>query len=282
MLDFSNVTGTSRRGRTPIGIILIVWAGTAWGQDAAELVRKSTEHDQQNFERLKNYTYQQRMETRSLDSKGKVTSAESKTNEVVILVGRPYDKLIAKDDKPLPEKEAKLEQEKLDKEFAKRSRLSAEEAAKLEKEREADRKYLREVPDAYDFRLLGQDTVSGKPAWIVQADPKASFKPRDSQAKVLSKVRAKFWIDKKDLQWVKMEAEVIDTIALGLSMVRIAPGGILSFEQTHVNDDVWLPARFSVKAGARLALLFNRQMEIDAIYSGYKKFQSDSRVVAAK
>src|SRR5271157_3035633 len=89
-------------------------------QDALDIVRKSLDRDANNYERSKNYTYLARQEERELDGSGKVKSAESQTYDISILAGRRYERLVAENDKPLPAKEQKKEQEKLDHELAKR------------------------------------------------------------------------------------------------------------------------------------------------------------------
>ena len=262
-------------------ILLAVFATCSlWAQDPLEIVRRSLDRDLSNFERLKDYTYQQREENREYDAHGKVKKTESETSDVLILAGRPYERVIARNDKAVSEKDARKEQDKMDRELTRRQNLSAKEQAKLEKERAENRKFLREVPDAFSFRLVGEETISGKPAWVIDAEPRADFHPKDAGAKVLSKVRAKIWIDQGEYQWVKAEAEVLDTLSFGLALFRLAPGGRLNFEQTRINDEVWLPAHIYVRADARLAYVKKLRAEIDVTYRDYKKFQADSRIVS--
>ena len=54
----------------------------------------------------------------------------------------------------------------------------------------------------------------------------------------------------------------------------------VSFEQTSVNGEVWLPSRISVRAEARIAILKKMRAEIDITYREYRKFQADSKIVA--
>ena len=92
-------------------------------------------------------------------------------------------------------------------------------------------------------------------------------------------MRAKVWVDKSEYQWVKAEAEVLDTISMGLALFRLAPGGTIRFEQTRVNDEVWLPAHVLIRADARVAYVKKIRAEIEVNYTNYKKFQSDSKIV---
>jgi hypothetical protein len=263
--------------RYPIFLLL---ASAVFAQDANEIIRRASDRDFTNFETRKNYTYQERTELRQYDGKGKLSKTEVETNEILILEGQPYEKLIARNDKPLSEKDAAKEQKKLDNEVQKRKNQSAKENARLEKERLEEKKYLREFTEAFNFKIVGEDTVSGKPTWVISVIPKPGYRPKESNAKVFTKLRGKVWIDQGEYHWVKAEGEAIDTLSFGLFLFRVAPGATLSFEQTSVNGEVWLPSRISVRAEARIAILKKMHAEIDITYRDYKKFQADSKIVA--
>jgi hypothetical protein len=265
-----------------LAILAICVLSAVCGQNAADIMKRSIDRDFDNFEQQKNYTYQEREQDRQFDAKGVVTKTETETSEVLILGGRPYEKLVAKNDKPLSDKDARREQEKMDRELARRRNLTDAEKAKLEKERGEQRKFMRQLPEAFTFRLEGEESISGKPAWIIDADPKPGFKPASAQARLLSKVRGKIWVDQSEYQWVKAEAEVLDTISLGLALFRLAPGGVIHFEQTRVNDEVWLPAHVLVRADARIAYVKKIRAEFEVDFKDYKKFQSDSKIVSVE
>ncbi len=246
---------------------------------ADEIVERSIDRDWTDFSILKNYTYQQQTEFRQLGADGRVSSSRSETSEILILGGRRHEKLLARDGKPLSDSEARREQAKLDREVAKVQQESESQKRKYERERAENRKFIREVPAAFTFKLVGTDVVSGKPAWILDAEPKPDFVPQRANARNFKKVRARVWIEQGTYHWVKMDAQVIDTLSFGLGLVRIAPGGTVHFEQVHVNDEVWLPSQILVKADARLALLKKLRTELQISYRDYKKFQSDSRIL---
>ncbi len=249
--------------------------------DAREIVRRSVERDWTDFESRRNYTYEQLLETRDLARDGSVTHTKSETREMLVLNGRPYERVIARDGKPLTPSETRREQEKLDREAERRMHETPAEQAKWAKERDEERRYIREIPEAFDFKLLGSENVSGRPAWVIDAEPKPGYRPALSQARIFTKVRAKIWIEQATYHWVKMDAVALDTLTFGFGLVRVAPGGTLHFEQTRVNDEIWLPARAVIRADARLALIKKLRAEFDVTYRGYKKFQTDSRIVGA-
>jgi hypothetical protein len=259
--------------------IFLLIASAALAKDANDIIRRATDRDFTNFENRKNYTYQERTELRQYDGKGKLSKTDVETSEILILESQPYERLVARNDKPLSEKDAAKEQRKMDKEVEKRRQQSASEKAKLNKERLEEKKYLREFTEAFDFKVVGEEAVSGKPAWILSVTPKPGYKPRDSQAKMFTKLRGKVWIDKGEYHWVKAEGEAIDTLSFGFFLFRVAPGATVSFEQVRVNEEVWLPSHISVRAEARIALLKKMHAEIDITYREYRKFQADSKIV---
>ena len=256
-----------------------VFLAQAYAQDATEIIRRSVEHDAYNFERFKNYTFLERVEERRYGRDGKLSSKDVETYEFMVLGDRPYGKLVQRDDKPLPEKEARKEQEKADRESSKRQHESASDKAREDKDRAEQRQYLREVPDAFNLTLQGTEQIAGRPVWIIAAQPKPGYKPKLKRAELLTKLRGKIWVDQADYQWVKAEVEVISPISFGFGLIRLAPGSILNFDQVRVSDEVWLPAHISVRADARLAYLRKLREELDVTYRDYQKFQADSHVV---
>jgi hypothetical protein len=254
--------------------------------DPREIVRKCIELDQTNWVRMKDYTWIAHETTRHLDSAGKLASEDSEAWETVILFGRPYHKTTERHGKPLSPEEQKKEQGKIDRATAKLERESPQERqthlADYEKEREKDRAFLREIPDAFDFRLEGEEKIDGREAWVIHAAPKVGYRPKHGDAHAFKKVEGKIWIDKSEFQWVRLEAKTIDTISWGLCLARLNPGATLVFEQTRVNDEVWLPKRELVSGSGRFVLLRRVSEQQETTWNNYRKFHVDSKIVATK
>jgi len=247
--------------------------------DPLEIVRRSVERDWTDYASRKNYTYQERTEMREYTRGGGQAASHSETSDVMILGGRPYERLTARDDRPLPAGEARKQQQRLDRELIKRQRESRAERIRYQKERAEDRAFVREIPEAFTFRLVGTSAVSNQPAWVIEAQPKSGYRAVHSQAKNFAKVRAKIWIEQATFHWVRLDAEVLDTISAGFGLLRVAPGGTLHFEQIRVNDEIWLPSNILVRYEARLAFVKKLRGEFEARYSNYQKFRSDSKIV---
>jgi len=248
-----------------------------------QLFRVVAEKDMENDKQLRDYTYIEHNEQRSLDGKGQVKSTEVKTYEVMELYGEQVERLIEKDDKALNPKDAAKEEEKIQKVIDKRKNESESDRRKREereeKDREDDRKFVREVADAYNFTLLGTELIGGREAWVIEGEPRPEFVPQMKESKYLSKFRGRVWIDKSDLQLAKMDVECLDTISWGLFLARFHKGTRVMLEQTRVNDEVWLPLHVTAKIDARLALLKNFDVEVDQTYRDYKKFRATTKIV---
>jgi hypothetical protein len=265
-------------------LVLLAAACSLHAQDPREIVRKSVELDQADWARMKDYTWIARETDRSLDSRGQVKSEKTDEWETVVLYGEPHHRMLQRDGKPLTAEDQRKEQQKLDKAVAKLEQESPQQRARreaeYEKEREKDREFLREVPDLFDFKLLGDQKIDGHDVWVISGTPKPGYHPKRSDAKPLLKVQAKMWIDKAEYQWVRLEAETTATISFGLFIARLNPGAKLVFEQTRVNDEVWLPKREIISGAGRLGLVKKLAGEQETTWNNYRKFQVDSKVVA--
>jgi hypothetical protein len=239
--------------------------------------------DLQNQKQARDYTYIAREIENKLDGKGETKSTEVKTYEVLEIYGEPVQRLIAKNDKPLDDKQAAKEEEKIQKIIDKRKNESENDQQKREqkqeKEREDGRKFVREVADAYNFTLLGTELVGGREAWVFQGEPRPGFEPHMKESKFLSKFHGRVWIDKSDLQMAKLDVEAIDNVAVGWVLARIHKGTRFMIEQTRVNDEVWLPRYLTFKVDARIALLKGFRMDGEESFRDYKKFRTSSKIV---
>ena len=252
-------------------------------QQMQQLFRVVAAKDLENDKLQHNYTYIERQVENKLDKSGDTKSSEVKTYEILEIYGEQVQRLISKNDKPLDAKDAAKEEEKIQKIIDKRKNESDDERRKREekeeKQREDDRKFVTEIADAYDFKLVGSEAVNGRQAWVIDGEPRPGFQPHMKEAKFLPKFHGRVWIDQDDLQLAKMDVEALDTISWGLFLARFHKGSRFMLEQTRVNDEVWLPRQLAVKVDARLALLKSLDVDIEQTFRDYKKFRTSSKIV---
>ncbi|HKR33144.1 MAG TPA: hypothetical protein VJT08_21875 [Terriglobales bacterium] len=258
--------------------------GTLSAEQIRDLIQKVAANDIENDKRQRDYTYIERDVENSLDGKGHTKSTETKTYEVLNIYGEQVQRLIEKNDKPISDKEAAKQEEKIQKIINKRQNESEKDRQKRKereaKDREEGRQFEREIADAYNFTLLGTELVGGREAWAISAEPSPGFIPHMKYANYLSKFHGRIWIDKADVQMSKMDIEALDTVSWGLFLARFHKGSHFMIEQTRINDEVWLPRQVAFKIDVRLALLKSFDMDAEQTFRDYKKFRTDSKIIS--
>jgi hypothetical protein len=249
------------------------------GHDAKEIVKRAIGRELENHRNLANYTWQTRNVTAV-----KGSDTKSKTYENFNIDGTSYRKLIEKDGKPLSAAEAQDEQAKMDREIQKRKNESPSQRARRqateEKEREEGVRFRNEVLQAFDFTMEGDETIGQYKTWRIRADQHPGFKPSSRDGKHLAKVKGKIWVDQASGEWLKFEMETTDKITWGAFIASVAPGSRIVAQQMRVNDELWHPQWIKIAANAR-ALWKHWDATIDVAYQNFRKFQTDSKLIAA-
>jgi hypothetical protein len=199
----------------------------------------------------------------------------TKTYQVMMILGSPYQRLVAVNEKPLPVDMQQAEQRKLEQAIAARRKESprqrAQRMAKYERDRKRDHLLMEQLTEAFDFRLQGTQKLGPHEVYLLQARPRADYQPPNSQAKVLTGMEGQLWIDTKTYQWVKVEAIVVHPVSIAGFIARVEPGTRFELENVPVAENVWLPKHFAMKASAKVLLMFNHNQQEDDTYFNYHK-----------
>jgi hypothetical protein len=263
---------------------LVVFCGICAGQSAEDprsLVARAVAADDHSDRLARDYTYKVRNEIVELDGAGGVKATHSTVDEVLYIGGKRYFRPLEKNGKALPADQQRKEDQKLDRAVKEANRLTdAERSTRLadaERERARQRADFKDIPEAFDFKLVGDAVVSGRAAWEIAARPRASY--HGKLHGIVNNVEGTLWIDKRDSNWVKFEAEVLNPFRLGWFLARVDQGTHISYQMMRVNDELWVPEKVVLRASARLVLLRRVNIEQHVSFSDYRRFQSDSRIV---
>jgi hypothetical protein len=261
----------------PVVLLILASAPAGLAQpDLNTLVRDSVYNYQRSMLQGQQWSYTQ-TDVNCADGK-----KEIEVSEIIPLDGTPYQRVIAKNGEPLSASDRRKEDQKFDRELRKRQEESPEERkARLEKYQK-DRAFIEEVPDAYDFKLIGEDTVEGRPAWVVSLTPKPGFVPRSSHAELLRHIEGKLWIDKQDQQWAKAEAHVIDTINIGYIVARIEPGARITLGLSRVNSQLWVTKEITINGAAKVLLVHTKNLDEQLTFTGYHQDKPTGPQVARR
>lgn len=251
--------------------------------DAREIIRRAVAADEHNWRMAQNYAFLQRVEYRRPDAQGMVKVVDVRTYNVTLQDGTPYRELVQKHDRPLPPAEEWREQASLAKSIAGRRQETEGERAKRRSayQRPPDwrREAWHELPEGFDFQLVGEGTQDGHSVFIIDAIPRQGYQPRTRTAKLFPSLKCRFWVDRQEHQIVRMEVEVVDTIWVGLFLVRVAKGSRVTLELTRVGEGVWMPDLLQVFASARLGLLKTLHINEQIHYSRYTSVPAAARKV---
>jgi hypothetical protein len=234
--------------------------------DARQIVGLSVAATERSWQARDHYTYLERDEDRRLDSLGRVKSEDVDVTRMTLVNGARFEQLMEHNGQLPSAKEQKKSDEDLDK---LKHETPVEQTARLQKDQE-NRSFLRDLLEAFDFHLIGEETVGGRPAYVLQATPHPGYRAHGKYGKMFSKVEGRLWVDKQDFGWVKVDGEVTQSFSMGLFVARVQRGSRIILEQTCVGGAVWVPKRLEMRASARILFLKSLDIERVLTYSDYR------------
>jgi hypothetical protein len=248
-------------------ILVVAMAVASFAQsDADTIIEGSVEANAADWKAAPDYDFVER---------DRQPRGATKTYDELMILGSPYERLVAVNGKPLsPEQEAG-EKRKLDATSDERKNEPQQERgkriARYEKHRRGDQLLMEQLTKALDFNLVGEQKLGEQEVYVLKATPRPGYKPPNTQARVLTGMEGELRIDKKTFQWVKVEATVIHPVSIAGFLAEVEPGTHFELEKMSLDDHLWLPKHFAMKSRAKIFLLFTRKSQADETYSGYHK-----------
>ena len=233
------------------------------------------------------YTYTEKSIERQLDSNGKLKKTETKFYEVYPSADEQftYKKLISQDDTPASAGAINKGYNDYGRRRQEWQRRSEQENADLkrhreEKEVEAKRKEEDSVNEAfrlYKITMIGRDQMEGVPVIGLSFEPRPDYEPKTEGGKILMKVSGKAWFSEEDHEYVRIEAELKDSLSFGLGfIVRLNKGTHMIFQRRKISKDVWLPLVSHFEGTGKLLFLKGFRIDRETIYSNYHKSSAET------
>lgn len=234
--------------------------------DVRTIIQRSVAANEADWNATPQYSYFERDQ----DPKG-----GTRTFEVMMILGSPYQKLVETNGKPLSAADQAKEEQKLQQTIAQRcnenSQQRAQRIAKYERDRKRDHLLMDQLTQAFDFTLAGEEKLGPFEVYALTATPRPGYQPPNNQAKVLTGMEGKLWIDKQSFQWVRVEAQVIHPVSIEGFLAQVQPGTHFELEKAPVAPNVWLPKHFAMRASAKVLFIFGHNEQEDESYWGYHK-----------
>lgn len=247
---------------------------------AAEIVHKSVAANLADWKAQPEYAYRELDVKSKADSTGQTRSEQSRTYEVMMIEGSPYNRLIAIANEPLGRAQQQLEQIKLNAETARRQNESGRDReariAKYQNERAEEHTLMQQMVAAFTFRLSGEEQIHGTDCYVLDAVPKPDYTPPVQRARVLKGMQGRLWIDKAHYHWVKVQAEVTSPVEFGLFIAKVKPGTRFELDQAPVGD-VWLPKCFTETVNATVLGFYSMRSKEEDHYSDYHQTMLSAR-----
>ena len=265
--------------------------------DIPALLRDISKNQDENDERVGDYTFTRKVTERELNDRGEVKKEKVTVYEVYPVVGSNWVwKLVSENGVPLtPEREAKEQKrvaEELEKSVRdvprhkeKREREKARRAEQRKKSRaksgggEADEDdddieistFLR----ACELFSPRREHFRDRDVIVFDFRPRAGFRPANQGETIVSKLSGVIWVDPAERQVMRLEARLVDDFKIGGGLVAsIKPGSSFIFEQTRLENGVWLPRFSQVNASARIFLFKGMSVNEMHEFSDYKRFSA--------
>lgn len=116
---------------------------------------------------------------------------------------------------------------------------------KFERRRSERREQVDATLEAFRARWLGREEVNGRMAAKIELTPNPDFRPKTRNAGFFQHVRALVWVDERDEQLARVEAEIIRDISVGGGVLgKLYRGGTFRMEQRPAEGGVWVPVRY--------------------------------------
>jgi hypothetical protein len=240
--------------------------------DANEYVRALVGAQQKREEALSAYTYDVTEMRDDLDGEGRVKRRRTRSWEVYYVRGRPVRRLVARDGRPLPEKERA-------KEDAKARALAADVAAGRAVTEQPGTRVSR-ILERYDFSFAAREEREGRCALVFDFTPRRGSFDLERDA-VLRRLAGRLWVDEEERAVVHVS--VRNTAGLRFALGLGASVSSLGFEAEFARMElgVWLPRRVEVHAEGRKLLVVGFRTRTTTTFTNYRRFAVDVEERAA-
>ena len=234
---------------------------------AEDILRRSVANTNADWAAAPQYEFTERD---TVTRNGKRTT---KTYRVLMIEGSTYNELIAVNGRTLTAAQGQGEDQKVQQEIKRRHSESPSARQKrlteYQNERRQDHVLMSEMVKAFDYTLIGEESVNGRRCFVLQAKPKPGYSPPNRDTQVLRGMRGQMWVDAEQYQWVRVHAEVFQPVRFGLFFAQVKPGTEFTLEQKPVDGKLWLPSHFTMNVKARI-FLSSRSSADDEVYSDYR------------
>src|SRR5437588_1813432 len=245
---------------------------------------KEIDDNQKAIDKLKeNYAGSQSAEETEFEGDGRMKKHDINEYTFFYLNGDEITTLVKKDGKPLNDTEQKRENEKTQKRIEEHQKRATKKEAKEEKAKEEGKSEEKDEPGieiflrACQFVNPRRERFRGQDVLVFDFEPNPEFKPHKLVEKVVQKLAGVVRVDEKAHDVARLEAYFTGDMKIaGGLLANLQKGTSFVFEQSFVNNEVWLPTYMEAHVGVRLLLVKGIKASIVTRYWDYRKFNVET------
>ncbi|MBO0720044.1 MAG: hypothetical protein J2P41_04440, partial [Blastocatellia bacterium] len=251
--------------------------------DVRALIEEVSRNEEEIDRILENYTYNESITRRSLDSKGQLREMETETRELTFYKGNHIRRLIAKNGKPLTAEQEADENKRIEKLIRNIEKKEAEKEKKKKDNPEEEDFENNKRPTAADIlrasKLINprRERFRNRDVIVFDYEPLPGYKPQKDYEKLFGKMAGALWVDLADKQVARVEARLVEPYKIGGGLVAsVKPGGSFVLEQDRVNNEIWLPTRADLNLGIKVFLVKGFDINMEIGFGNYRRFNVEA------
>jgi len=237
--------------------------------EPATLVKEIEAHQRRMDELRENYTFHEITLTDELDSNGAVKETESEERDVFYVNGYRIGRLVRKNGKELTEGERKGEEDRVIKLIEKDMREPTGHSFNRRGENAGVGQILplMKISNPRRISLNGRSTL----AFDFVGDPHT--KAHGLAENAARRIAGTVWIDEADREVSRLEAKFDDNFRIGGGfLASIHKGTSLVFEQSRLDQELWMPTASEIHLTARELLVRGVRRNIHVKDAGFRRF----------
>jgi hypothetical protein len=266
------------------GLTFSLTSGATTTSAVSAIIQRSVEANSRDWSLQTDFSHVERIVKNKIDSDEAIQSSGSKTYEILMIDGSPYNQLIAINNEPLSHVQEQTERAKLDREIAARRNESASDRRaridKFRQERSDEHLLMQQMAAAFNFERIGDERIQGVECFRFKATPKPDYIPPVQKARVLKGMHGQMWIDKQQYHWVKVQAEVTEPVSFGFFIAKVNPGTRFELQQAQFGQ-YWLPKYFIQTVRASVLGLYGFRSQEETFYSNYRQLKARTKEKAS-
>jgi hypothetical protein len=237
-----------------------------------DLMRKVADHQKQLEKVRENFTFTSAQTVEDIDSNGHVTKTEAQEDDDFFVNGHLIERMVMKNGKPLAGHDEEKETERVTKLVEKAEKTPPDQPL------EGQAISVRRLLDIMDVRNPRRETYRGRPTIVFDFIGRKNAKTHGLAEDASKKLQGTLWIDEAGLQVAHLEVSFNDKFRVGGGLLATVDKGTnFRFDQSPVEEELWLPTGAEAMVQGRLLLLKSLRQHITERDYDFKVFRVETQ-----